>query len=298
MMNRISLLALAALLWLSSCTPKSQFDASGTFETEETIISAEATGRIKQFDVEEGQTLKAGQYVGFIDTAQLYFNKQNLLAQIQAGLSKRPDIAAQVAALKVQLENAQHEQTRISNLVKADAATQKQLDDQTFMVSQIQKEIDAQLSTLDISTQSINKETVPLHALIDQMNDQLKKCYLINPINGTVLSKYARLDEEATPGKPLYKIADVSSLLLRAYVTDDQFTQIKLGQKIRVFIDSTAGKYKEYEGVVTWISDKAEFTPKTIQTKDERANLVWATKITVKNDGYLKIGMYADIKFK
>jgi HlyD family secretion protein len=298
MMNRISLLALAALLCLSSCTQKSQFDASGTFETEETIISAEATGRIKQFDVEEGQTLKAGQYVGFIDTAQLYFNKQNLLAQIQAGLSKKPEIGKQVGALEVQLENAKHEQTRISNLVKADAATQKQLDDQTFMVSQVQKEIDAQLSTLDISTQSINKETVPLHALIDQMNDQLKKCYLINPINGTVLSKYARLDEEATPGKPLYKIADVSSLLLRAYVTDDQFTQIKLGQKIRVFIDSTAGKYKEYEGVVTWISDKAEFTPKTIQTKDERANLVWATKIAVKNDGYLKIGMYADIKFK
>ncbi len=297
-MNRISLLALAALLCLSSCTQKSQFDASGTFETEETIISAEATGRIKQFDVEEGQTLKAGQYVGFIDTAQLYFNKQNLLAQIQAGLSKKPEIGKQVGALEVQLENAKHEQTRISNLVKADAATQKQLDDQTFMVSQVQKEIDAQLSTLDISTQSINKETVPLHALIDQMNDQLKKCYLINPINGTVLSKYARLDEEATPGKPLYKIADVSSLLLRAYVTDDQFTQIKLGQKIRVFIDSTAGKYKEYEGVVTWISDKAEFTPKTIQTKDERANLVWATKIAVKNDGYLKIGMYADIKFK
>lgn len=291
-------MALAALIWCSACTKKSQFDASGTFETEETIISAEAMGRIKQFDVQEGQTLKAGQYIGFIDTAQLYFNKENLQAQIQAGLSKRPEIAKQIAALQVQLDNAKHEQTRISNLVKADAATQKQLDDQTFMVSQIQKQIDAQLSTLDISTESINKETVPLRALIDQMKDQLGKCYLVNPINGTVLAKYARLDEEATPGKPLYKIADVSSLILRAYVTDDQFSQIKLGQKIRVFIDSTADKYREYEGTVTWISDKAEFTPKTIQTKDERANLVWATKITVKNDGYLKIGMYADIKFK
>ena len=297
-MNRISLLAFAALIWLSSCTTKSKFDASGTFETEETIISAEATGRIKQFDVEEGQTLKAGQYIGFIDTAQLYFNKQNLQAQIQAGLSKKPEIAKQIAALEVQLDNAKHEQTRISNLVKADAATQKQLDDQTYMVAQIQKQIDAQLSTLDISTQSINKETVPIRALIDQIKDQLNKCYLVNPINGTVLAKYARLDEEATPGKPLYKIADVSSLLLRAYVTDDQFTQIKLGQPIRVFIDSTGGTYKEYQGTVTWISDKAEFTPKTIQTKDERANLVWATKIKVKNDGYLKIGMYADIKFK
>jgi len=288
----------AGLVLLSSCTQKSPFDASGTFETEETIISAEASGRIKQFDIEEGQTLKAGQYIGFIDTAQLYFNKQNLQAQITAGLSKRPEVAKQVASLQVQLQDAQHEQARIANLVKADAATQKQLDDQTFMVEQVKKEIDAQLSTLDISTQSINKETFPLRALIDQMNDQLKKCYLVNPINGTVLAKYARLDEDATPGKPLYKIADVSSLLLRAYITDDQFTQIKLGQKIRVFIDSTAGTYKEYQGTVTWISDKAEFTPKTIQTKDERANLVWATKITVPNDGYLKIGMYADIKFK
>jgi membrane fusion protein YbhG len=297
-MNKISFFTLTALLWLSSCTQKSQFDASGTFETEETIISSEATGRIKEFNIEEGQTLKAGQYIGFIDTAQLYFNKINLQAQIQAGLSKKPEIAKQVAALQVQLENAQHEQTRISNLVKADAATQKQLDDQGFMVAQIQKQIDAQMSTLDISTNSINKETVPLHALIQQMNDQLNKCYLVNPINGTVLSKYARLDEEATPGKPLYKIADVSSLLLRAYVTNDQFAQIKLGQKVKVFIDSTDNKYKEYEGVVTWISDKAEFTPKTIETKDERANLVWATKITVKNDGYLKIGMYADVKFK
>ena len=297
-MNKTSLLAFAALIWFSSCTQKTQFDASGTFETEDTVISAEASGRIKQFDVQEGQTLKAGQYVGFIDTAQLYFNKENLQAQIQAGLSKKPDIAAQVAALQVQLENAKHEQTRIKNLVKADAATQKQLDDQTSMVSQIQKQIDAQLSTLDISTQSINKETVPLRALIDQIRDQLSKCYLVNPVNGTVLAKYARTDEEATPGKPLYKIADVSSLILRAYVTNDQFSQIKLGQTVKVYIDSAAGKYKEYEGTVTWISDKAEFTPKTIQTKDERANLVWATKITVKNDGYLKIGMYADIKFK
>lgn len=297
-MNKISFLALAALVWLSSCNQKSKFDASGTFETEETIISAEATGRIKEFNVEEGQTLKAGQYVGFIDTAQLYFNKENLQAQIQAGLSKRPDIAKQVAALQVQLDDAKHEQTRISNLVKADAATQKQLDDQTYMVAQIQKQIDAELSTLDINTESINKETVPLHALIDQMKDQLNKCYLVNPVNGTVLAKYARLDEEATPGKPLYKIADVSSLLLRAYITNDQFSQIKLGQKVKVFIDSTDDKYREYEGEITWISDKAEFTPKTIETKDERANLVWATKITVKNDGYLKIGMYADVKFK
>ena len=297
-MNKISFFTLLALLWLSSCTPKTQFDASGTFETEETIISAEGTGRIKEFNLEEGQTLKAGQYIGFIDTAQLYFNKENLQAQIQAGLSKRPDIASQVAALQVQLEDAKHEQNRISNLVKADAATPKQLDDQTYLVKQIEKQIDAQLSTLNISTMSITKETVPFRALIEQMKDQLSKCYLVNPINGTVLSKYARLDEEATPGKPLYKIADVSSLLLRAYVTNDQFSQIKLGQVVKVYIDSTADKYKEYEGTVTWISDKAEFTPKTIETKDERANLVWATKIKVKNDGYLKIGMYADVKFK
>jgi HlyD family secretion protein len=297
MMNKTSLLAIALLVWFSSCTPKTKFDASGTFETEETIISAEATGRIKQFNIEEGQTLKAGQYIGFIDTAQLSFNKMNLQAQIQAGLSKRPDIAAQVASLNVQLDNAKREQTRLQNLVKADAATQKQLDDQTSMVEQVKKEIDAQMSTLNVSTHSINQETLPIRALIDQMNDQLSKCYLVNPINGTVLAKYARLDEDATPGKPLYKIADISTLLLRAYITDDQFTKVKLGQKVTVLVDNGLDKYKEYEGTVTWISDKAEFTPKTIQTKDERANLVWAIKISVKNDGYLKIGMYADVKF-
>ena len=297
-MKKLSFFTLTALIWFSSCTQKTNFDASGTFETEETIISAQATGRIMQFDVQEGQDLKAGQLIGYIDTTQLFYNKQNLEAQIQAGLSKRPDIAAQVASLKVQLASAQHEQTRLQNLLKADAATQKQVDDQTFMVEQIQKEIDAQLSTLDISTTNINKEVVPIRALIQQMNDQLAKCYLINPINGTVLAKYARLDEEAIPDKPLYKIADISTLNLRAYITNDQFSQIKLGQVVHVYIDSTTDKYKEYQGTITWISDQAEFTPKTIETKDERANLVWAIKINVKNDGYLKIGMYADVKFK
>ena len=297
MINKNSILVFAALIWLSSCTEKNKFDASGTFETEETIISAEASGRIKEFNIQEGQSLKANEYVGFIDTAQLSFSRMNLQAQIDAGLSRRPDISSQVASLQVQLETAKREQTRIANLVKADAATQKQLDDQTSQVAQVQKQIDAQLSTLGISTQSINKETVPIQALIKQIKDQISKCYLINPINGTVLAKYARLDEEATPGKPLYKIADISNLLLRAYITDDQFTKIKLGQKVKVMIDNGPDKYKEYEGTITWISDKAEFTPKTIQTKDERANLVWAIKIQVKNDGFLKIGMYADVKF-
>jgi HlyD family secretion protein len=296
-MKKISILAVTAFIIFSSCQQKAKYDASGTFETEETIISAEGTGRIKEFNIQEGQTLKAGEYVGYIDTAQLYFNKKNLEAQIQAGLSRRPDVATQVASLQEQLKTAQREQTRIQNLVKADAATQKQLDDQTSLVTQIQKQIDAQLSTLDISTESINKETMPIRALIQQISDQLGKCYINNPTNGTVLAKYARVNEEATPGKPLYKIADVSTLLLRAYVTNDQFSQIKLGQKVKVLIDNGPGNYKEYEGTITWISDKAEFTPKTIQTKDERANLVWAIKIAVKNDGILKIGMYADVKF-
>ena len=296
-MKQISFITLTILLALSSCNKKATYDASGTFETEETIISAEGTGRIREFKVEEGQTLKAGEYVGFIDTAQLYFNKKNLEAQIQAGLSRRPDVASQVAALQEQLKTAQREQTRLQNLVKADVATQKQLDDQTSMVAQIQKQIDAQLSSLGISSQSIEKETVPVKALIQQISDQLSKCYLVNPVNGTVLAKYARVNEEATPGKPLYKVADISTLLLRAYITNDQFGQIKLGQKVKVLVDNGDDKYKEYEGTISWISDKAEFTPKTIQTKDERANLVWATKITVKNDGFLKIGMYADVKF-
>lgn len=284
---------------LSSCKGnENEYDASGTFEATETIVSAEANGVIKAFNITEGDALKAGQRVGYMDSVQLYLQKEQLLAQISALLSKKPHTSIQTAALQSRLKQAQHEQNRVANLLKADAATPKQLDDANAQVAILQKQIEAQQSSLNITNSSLDKETLPLAIQVKELNDQLAKCNIINPVNGTVLTKYAEANEMTAMGKPLYTIADLSTIILRAYITGDQFTSLKLNQQVQVLADDKAGKTKEYAGIVEWISDKAEFTPKTIQTKDERANLVYAIKIRVKNDGTLKIGMYGEVKFK
>ncbi len=290
-------IALVALTFSSCSNENTAFDASGTFEAEETIISAEASGAIKQFNIEEGQTLQAGESIGYIDSVQLFLRKRQLESQIRSTLSSRPNITAQLAALKVQLATAEREQQRIANLFKQDAATQKQLDDAGSQVDVIKKQIEAQQSSLGIATESITMQANPLQVQIEQIEDQLAKCRLINPINGTVITKYVRQYEMATPGKALYKIADLSTLILRAYISETQLSRVKLNQKVKVNIDTESGAGKEFEGIITWISDKAEFTPKTIQTKEERANTVYAAKIQVKNEGSIKIGMYADVKF-
>ncbi len=290
-------IAFAASLLLACNGAENQFDASGAFEAEETVISAEATGTIRQLDVEEGQQLAAGQTVGYIDSTQLYLKKKQLEAQIAAVLGKRPDIAAQVAALQEQLKAAETERTRITNLVNASAAPKKQLDDINAQIEVLQKQIAAQRSALGITSSSISQEGTALQVQIEQVNDQLAKCRLVNPVQGTVLAQYTKVNEVATPGKPLYKIADLSTIVLRAYITGDQLPQVKLNQKVKVLVDIGDGEYATHEGVITWISDKAEFTPKTIQTKEERTNLVYAVKIDVKNNGSLKIGMYGEVKF-
>lgn len=296
-MNNAKTIGFAFLL-LASCTnPQNRHDASGTFEVVETIISAEATGVIKALDIREGQELHAGQTVGYVDSTQLHLKKQQLQSQIGAVLSKRPNVAVQVAAMHEQLRQAIHEQQRIANMAKADAATPKQLDDASSQVAIIKKQIAAQQSALDITSTSITEETTPLGSQIAQLEDQLAKSHIVNPVNGTVLVKYAEANEMATVGKPLYKIADLSSVILRAYVTGPQFAQLRLNQQVTVLVDAENGGYCEYAGTIEWISDKAEFTPKTIQTKDERENLVYATKIRVKNDGLLKIGMYGEVRF-
>lgn len=290
--------ALFLIIILVSCTPKkNNFDASGSFEAEETNISSEASGVIKQFNIEEGQTLSAGQEVGYIDSIQLFLRKKQLVAQINALLGKKPNVTVQLASLKQQLQTAETEKNRIINLLKSNVATTKQLDDINAQIEVLKKQIEAQKSTLEISTEGLNKDATPLQIQIEQLNDQLAKCRIINPINGTVLSKYAEKNEITSPGKPLYKIADLSTIILRAYITDNQLPLVKLNQKVKVLTTDQNGGYKETEGFITWINDKAEFTPKTIQTKDERANLVYAIKVKVKNDGYFKIGMYGEIKF-
>ena len=287
------------IVLLSSCTgKKGEYDASGSFEADETIISAEASGNLKQFNLEEGQTLQLGQEVGYIDSVQLSLKKKQLEAQINALLSKKPNVSTQLAALQEQLKTAQNEQRRIANMAKADAATQKQLDDINGQVEVIKRQIDAQKSTLDIATEGISQDVTPLRVQIDQLNDQLQKCKIVNPINGTVLTKYAEANEVTAAGKPLYKIADLTTINLRAYVSGNQLPLVKLNQKVKVLTDDGKGGFKEAEGVITWINDKAEFTPKTILTKDERVNTVYAMKIKVTNDGTYKIGMYGEVKFQ
>lgn len=296
-MNHAKKIAFAILMLAACADNRGIYDASGTFEVVETIISAEATGVIRSLDIQEGQQLQAGQTVGYVDSTQLQLKKQQLQSQINAVLSKKPDIALQVAALQEQLRQAIHEQQRIANMVKADAATPKQLDDANAQVAIIKKQIAAQQSTLGITSASITQEASPLEVQIAQLEDQLAKSRIINPIAGTVLVKYAETNEMATIGKPLYKIADLSSVILRAYITGPQFANLRLNQQVTVLVDAEDRKYREYTGVIEWISDKAEFTPKTIQTKDERENLVYAVKIRVKNDGLLKIGMYGEVRF-
>lgn len=286
------------LATLAACTGSDMnYDAAGTFEAVETIVSAEVTGTLEEFKIEEGQPLAAGAVLGYIDTTQLYLQKRQLMAQARAVTSRQPNINAQVAALQEQLKQAQREQQRIANLVKADAATGKQLDDANAQVAIIQKQIAAQQSSLGITTSSLAEETTPIEAQILQIENQLAKSRIVNPVGGTVLAKYAEAHEVVNVGKPLYKIADISTLHLRAYVTGNQFAGLKLNQTVTVLTDDGTGHYRKYPGIIIWISDKAEFTPKTIQTKDERANLVYAIKVKVKNDGYLKIGMYGEVNF-
>ena len=272
------------------------YDASGTFESTEIIVSAEANGKIMRFNVEEGDLLKDGQEVGYIDTVQLYLKKMQLLTSVKSVQSRRSDIAKQIAATKEQIAKAEKEKKRNENLLKSNAATQNQVDDIDSQLAVLQKQLAAQISTLQNGNQSVTEESSAMEIQVAQVEDQLQKSHIISPISGTVLSKYAEAGELATQGKPLFKIADIENMYLRAYIIADQLTQMKLGQEVKVFADYGEDGKREYTGKVTWISDKAEFTPKTIQTRDERANLVYAVKIAVKNDGYLKIGMYGEVK--
>lgn len=303
---------LAVSFLFSSCTTgEDGFDASGSFEAVETIISAEAAGTILKLTIEEGSVIEAGQVIGYIDSTQLYLKKKQLEAQLGSVSSRKPNIAAQTgyfaeqtAVAQTRLSTLLNEQKRVQNLVKASAATPKQLDDLNAQVEEAQKQLvvikrqkEAQVSALQTQSSSLSSDLLPVQAQIDQINDQLSKCKIVNPIKGTVLTQYAEANEMTAPGKPLYKIADLSTIILRAYLTGDQLPLVKLNQKVTVLTDDGKDSFIKTEGVITWINDKAEFTPKTIQTKDERANKVYATKIKVKNDGTYKIGMYGEILF-
>ena len=295
-LNYITLLLIAVIV--TACkNGDNEYDAMGNFEADEFVISSEAGGKILKFDIEEGQTLKKGDRVGYVDTLQLHLKKKQLQSSVKAVMARQPNVASQLATILEQIETAKKEKMRFEQLLKDDAATQKQVDDLNAHLTLLQKQYNALQSSLNTTTQSLRSEVVPLSIQMEQIEDQINKSIITNPVNGTVLVKYAEQNEVTGPGKALYKIADLSSIILRAYISGDQFSAIKLNQKVNVFIDDLEGESKKYQGEVIWIADKAEFTPKTIQTKAERANLVYAIKIKVKNDGFLKIGMYGEVKF-
>ena len=311
MKNYKYLFIAGCILLFSSCKNEFKSDASGVFEADEVIVSAQQTGQLLYFQVNEGNRLTKDSVVGQIDVTTDQLRAAQIEASIKA-LKEKTDnprnqvefIRKQLIVQQSQLAQQEREKIRTENLLKSDAATQKQLDDINALIDQLQKQIAAtqqqmQLSLSNINTQnrSIMSDQTPLVKSVDEVKDQIRKGIIICPITGTVLTKYAYEGEMTAVGKALFKIADVDTITLRAYISGDQLAQVKLGQIVKVLVDSNQNSYKEYPGTISWISSQAEFTPKTIQTKDERANLVYAIKIRVKNDGYLKIGMYGEVRF-
>ena len=308
-MKKITLItALAALI---ACTQSKNYDATGNFIADEVIVSAQQNGQLISYNVQEGQTLTEGQKVGQINTEVLQLQKQQVEATIATLKNKtlNPDdqaalIRSQYEVQKAQLEQQQHELSRVKQLVAGGAATQKQLDDLTAAVSQLQKQLTvtqnqlkASLTNINTQNNSILSQEVPLQKNAEAVQAQINQGEIINPTTGTVLVNYALKGEIQTYGKPLYKIANTDTLTLKAYITGNQLPQVKLGQAVTVHTDAAEGEQHTYKGEITYIASKAEFTPKTIQTKDERANLVYAIKVKVKNDGYIKIGMYGEVLF-
>ena len=282
---------LGVFLMLHSCkTGDEKADGYGNFEATEILISSEANGKLLQFTVEEGQDLEKGKVVGLVDTLQLYLKKQQLLASKNTISSKSRGVLSQINVLNAQLATAKTNKTRIENLIKANAGTQKQLDDVNGQIDVIKQ----QIRSVETQNAPIVNELKSVAIQIKQIEDQIQKSIITNPVSGTVLTSYAEPNEIVNFGKPLYKIADLNTLELRVYVSEPQLPNIKIGQQVTVKID--AGEtMKSYDGTITWIATEAEFTPKIIQTKEERVNLVYAVKVTVKNDGSLKIGMPAEM---
>ena len=290
------LLYFLPILCLLSCNKKAEYDAQGTFEATEIIVSAEATGKILNFNIAEGESIKADSTVGVIDSLQLHLQRKQLSAQLSALLSSRPDKEKQVAYIREQISTQKREFQRIENMLRDGAATQKQYDDIKAQITILENQLSATLSTLDNNTASINDNAVALEAQIAALDDRIAKCSITSSVNGTILSKYAEAGELASIGKPLMKIANLENIYLRAYFTSDQLAHVNLGDEVTVTADFGGNEQYYYSGRIAWISSESEFTPKNIQTKDSRANLVYAVKIAVKNDGRIKIGLAGEVK--
>lgn len=284
-------------LLAAACQSQTEYNATGTFESTEIIVSAENSGKLFYLNAEEGMWFTSGTEVGLIDTVQPYLRKLQLEANMQSVNSQRPDIQKQIAAIQEQIATSRREQKRTQNLLKANAANQKELDDWSAQIALLQSQLEAQTSSLENNTASLTAQGKSIAVQIAQAEDNLRKCHIITPIDGTILAKYAEPGEFVSAGKPLFKIADMKHLFLRAYVTSSQLADITLGDAVTVFADFGDDIKSEYEGKITWIADEAEFTPKTILTDDERANQVYAVKIAVLNDGKIKLGMYGEVRF-
>ncbi len=287
---------IVAAMLAVSCGTEAEFDAQGTFEATEVIISSEAAGRILSFDIEEGMAINADEPLAVIDSVQLHLQRSQLEAQLSALLNSRPDVQTQVASLREQIATLKVEQRRIENMLRDGAATEKQKDDIDSQIRILESQLSATLSTLNTNTSTINSNAEAIRVQISALDDRIAKCRAVSPISGTVLVKYAQEGELATVGRPLVKIADLGNIYLRAYFTSDQLASIKLGDEVTVTADFGGEERYDYVGRVAWISPESEFTPKTIQTKDSRANLVYAVKIAVENDGRLKIGLAGEVK--
>lgn len=296
-MKKMMIMAGVAMMMAACGEKDAEYDASGVFETTDVIVSAKATGELLSFTAEEGMDVKAGQQLGEIDVKQLELKRDQLAATKTATMSRRLDQGRQVAGIRQQITNLQREKARFEAMLQDGAATQKQVDELGYQIAVLERQLAATGEQLSTQNSSIDSQSGSIEAQIGQVDDQIKNAQIISPIAGTILAKYAEQGEFAAPGKALFKVANVGDMKLRAYITADQLTGIKIGQIVKVYADQGTDGRKEYEGKVTWISDKAEFTPKTIQTRDERANLVYAVKISVKNDGLIKRGMYGDVKF-
>lgn len=295
-MQKIYVLAGVALMMAACGGNEKAYDATGTFEATETTVYAEQSGALLSFSVNEGDMIEAGKEVGLIDTTQTWLKIQQLDATKEVYQSQKPDMERQIAATRQQLSKAQQDEQRYRELVADGAAPSKMLDDASSQVKVLQKQLDAQISSLSTSTRSLDKQTVAANVQIEQLRDMLRKCHIVTPTKGTVLEKYVERGEFVAIGKPLFKIADTEQMFMRAYVTSAQLQNIKIGQQVKVFADYGDGQKKAYDGTVSWISSRSEFTPKTILTDDERADLVYAVKVAIKSDGYVKIGMYGELK--
>ena len=295
-MKKITILASVALMLAACGGNKKEYDATGTFEATETTVFAEQSGALLTFSVNEGYNIEANKEVGLIDTTQVWLKIQQLGATKEVYQSQKPDMEAQIAATRQQLAKAQQEEQRFHELVADGAAPSKMLDDASSQVKVLQKQLAAQQSALSTSTRSLDKQMAATDVQVSQLRDQLRKCHIVTPTKGTVLEKYVERGEFVVIGKPLFKMADTEAMYLRAYVTSAQLQNIKIGQQVKVFADYGDGQRKEYDGTISWISSRSEFTPKTILTDDERADLVYAVKVAIKSDGFVKIGMYGEVK--